>query len=62
MAFSTADIAALKAALATGAQRVRFADGREVWYRSLGEIRQIISQAEAEAGGAPPRQHSVAAF
>lgn len=62
MAFTTTDIATLKAALATGAVRVRYADGREVTYRSLDEIREILRMAEGDAGTSSGRQHSVAGF
>ena len=62
MAFSADDIASLKAALATGALRVRYADGREVTYRSLGEMRQIIDMAESDTGASSGRKHTVAGF
>lgn len=49
MAFTTADVDALKDAIATGALEVRYADGRQVKYRSLGEMRQILQMMNAEA-------------
>ncbi len=55
------DIAALKKALANGVSRVRFADGREVTYRSFEEIRSIIRMAEGDIGTATPRS-TVAGF
>lgn len=55
------DIAALKKAMAGGVIKVRFADGREVTYRSVAEIREIIRMAEADIGTATPRT-SVAGF
>ncbi|WP_374649085.1 phage head-tail joining protein [Rhizorhabdus sp.] len=55
------DIAALKKALAGGVLKVRFADGREVTYRSVGEMREIIRMAQADMGVATPRT-SVAGF
>lgn len=63
MAFAQSDIDALKRALATGAMQVRYADGRSVTYRSVAEIREILSVAEAEANGAGvKRQNTVASF
>lgn len=55
------DIAKLKAALAGGVLKVRFADGREVTYRSVAEVREIIRMAEADSGRSTPRT-SVAGF
>jgi hypothetical protein len=53
MAFSQTDIDAIKAALAAnaaqgGAQIVRFADGRQVQYRSVAEMREILALAQAD--------------
>lgn len=62
MAFTTADVAALERAMATGANKVRFADGREVTYRSLDEMRRILAMAQADVAGTSGRQHSVAGF
>jgi len=63
MAFTTNDITALKAAIATGALKVRFADGREVTYRSLSEMREILRLMTAEASPTPSRSRtSVAGF
>lgn len=62
MAFTTTDITTLKEALATGALRVRYADGREITYRSVAEVREILRMAEADAGASSGRQHSVAGF
>lgn len=50
MAWTQSDIDKLKRALASGARRVRFAD-REVEYRSLEEMREIIAQAERDVKG-----------
>jgi len=47
MAWTQADIDRLKKALGQGATRVRFAD-REVTYRSLNELREILSMAQRE--------------
>lgn len=46
--FTQADIDDLKKAIATGAMRVRYADGREVQYRTLAEMREtlVIMQAD----------------
>lgn len=62
MAFSADDIASLQAAMATGALRVRYADGREVMYRSLSEMREVLRMMQAEAGASSGRLHSVAGF
>lgn len=55
------DIAKLKAALAEGVSKVRFADGREVTYRSVAEIERVIRMAEKDSGTAKART-SVAGF
>lgn len=65
MAYTLDQIANLKDALASGALKVRFADGRETTFRSLKEIKQIISDAEGElatANGTPPIRRSLARF
>lgn len=46
------DLAALEAAIATGATKVRYADGREVTYRSLAEMLRIRDMMKAELGQA----------
>lgn len=51
MAYTQADLDALKAAIASGARRVKFGSGpdsREVEYRSLAEMRAIVADIEAE--------------
>lgn len=50
--FSQADIDQLKAAIASGALSVRYADNRQVQYRSLAEMREILRmmQDEVRAG------------
>jgi hypothetical protein len=65
MAYTTEQIANLKAALATGALKVRFADGRETTFRSLKEMKEIISDAEGEVAagnGEKPIRFSLARF
>lgn len=55
MAWTQTDIDTLKAAIATGATLVRFGSGpdsREVRYRSLAEMRDILAQMEAEVNPA----------
>jgi hypothetical protein len=47
MAWTQSDVDALKAALALGATRVRFAD-RDVTYRSLAEMKAILRDMEEE--------------
>ena len=51
MAFSSSDADALRAALATGAVKVRYADGREVTYRSLDEMERILGTIERAIAG-----------
>jgi roadblock/LC7 domain-containing protein len=49
------DIDALKAAMATGASKVRFGSGpdsREVTYRSLDQMRSQLAEMVAEVSGA----------
>ena len=56
MAFTQTELNTLERAIATGALRVRFADGREVLYRSLAEMRHLRDQMKAEVGStAAPR-------
>lgn len=62
MAFTATDIADIKAAIATGSLRVRYADGREVMYRSLKEMREILRMMEGEVAGASIQRTSVAGF
>ncbi|WP_156679355.1 phage head-tail joining protein [Sphingomonas profundi] len=51
MAFTSNDAEQLRAAIATGALKVRYADGREVTYRSLGEMRDILRMIQADMQG-----------
>lgn len=54
MAYSQSDIDALETAIATGALLVKFgagADSREVRYRSLAEMKQILSDMKASVSG-----------
>lgn len=62
MAFTQADVDTLKRAIATGALRVRYPDGREVQYRSLVELKAVLAMAQTDASGTPSRGHSVAGF
>lgn len=52
MAYTQADIDALKAAMASGAKRVRYSDGSEVEYRDMAEVQDILGQMEREVS--PP--------
>lgn len=52
MAFTSADISTLESAMATGALRVKFADGREVTYSSIAEIITALAMARAEVAAA----------
>ncbi len=62
MAYTAGDITALKEAIGSGALRVRYADGREVLYRSLAEMRQILNMMEGEVNGRNAQRTSVAGF
>lgn len=56
--WTSADLASLDAAIATGAMKVRFADGREVTYRTLSDMWSIRREIVSTLGGveAAPRQ------
>ena len=56
MAFTQAQIDALRAAIATGALTVRNANGEFVTYRSLAEMRQALAMMEGETAGATARR------
>lgn len=51
MAFSQSDVDELRRAIATGAMRVRYADGREVTYRTLAEMRETLTMMTDEVRG-----------
>jgi len=51
MAFTQSDIDTLRQAIATGARRVRYADGRDVEYRTYAEMRLVLTDMEAEVAG-----------
>jgi hypothetical protein len=56
MAWTTADLATVEAALATGALRVRYADGREVTYQSATELLKVRATiAGVVSTSRPPR-------
>jgi roadblock/LC7 domain-containing protein len=56
MAWTQSDVDTLKQAIATGAKRVRYADGREVEYRTLNEMERTLATMLAEVAPAnvPP--------
>lgn len=65
MAYTQQQVTQLKDALATGALKVRFADGRETTFRSLMEMKEIIADAEGElaaANGNGPVRRSLARY
>lgn len=53
MAFTQSDIDALKAAIATGALEVRYADGRYTRFRSLKEMRETLELMERDVRTTP---------
>lgn len=52
MSFSTSDLAAIKAAIASGELSVRTADGKQVELRSMPELLQAKAAIEAELAAA----------
>lgn len=52
MAFTAADVSTLETAAATGALRVRYADGSEVTYQSGGDLLRILAIARADVAAA----------
>jgi hypothetical protein len=58
MAWTQADVDALKQAIATGASEVILPD-RQVRFRSLSEMRQTLAMAEAEVNGGRPRTRAI---
>jgi len=63
MAFTSADLATIDAAIATGALRVKFADGREVVYQTGADLLRvrslIVGQISASAANPPARMTRV---
>ena len=59
MAYSQADIDALKRAIATGASKVRFSDNREATYRSLAEMKETLRDMEADVSPATAQSRTV---
>lgn len=51
MAFSQADRDTVATAIATGALRVRYADGREVTYQDGADLRAALALIDAELAG-----------
>ncbi len=47
--FTMEDVATLKRAIATGVMKVRYADGREVTYRSQAELERALVMVERKA-------------
>lgn len=57
-----ADIDAIEAALARGEARVRFADGREVQYRSVSDLRAALGVLTSRMTTAPMMRTTTASF
>lgn len=57
-----ADLDALEAALARGESRVRFADGREVTYRSVGELSAAIALLTPRVSSVPMMRTTTTSF
>lgn len=67
MAFTTTDLAAVDAAIASGELTIRAADGKTVTYRSMDELlkARAVMQAELAAANHRPRaypRHQLADF
>lgn len=65
MAYSQADIDALETAMGTGALKVRYADGREVTYRTLDEMERLLGRMRASVdpiGSASSRRRRYPAY
>lgn len=58
MAFTAADLSTIDTAIATGAMRVKFADGREVTYQTGADLlrARALIQSEIAAESATPPQ------
>ena len=54
MAFTQADVDALKKAIASGARRVRYADGSEIEYRDQAGLEAALARVLAEVSPPPP--------
>lgn len=61
MALSVADEAALLSAIAQGESEVRFADGRTVKYRTVGELREALALVRSERS-VPMNRTTLAGF
>lgn len=61
MAYSQAQLDAIKAAYASGVTRVSY-DGKTTEYRSLAEMREIIATIEADLAAQAGRKRPVAGF
>lgn len=53
MPYTQADLDAVNEVIATGARKVRFADGREHEARSLADLRSIRDEIAADLGRVP---------
>lgn len=53
MAFTQADVDALKKAIASGARRVRYADGSEIEYRDQPALEAALARVQAEVNPKP---------
>lgn len=66
MAFTQTDVDTLKAAIGSGAMKVRYADGREITYRSQAELERALKMARDEVaattGSDKPSRSFVAGF
>jgi hypothetical protein len=58
MAFTSSDLDAIKAAIATGELSVRTSDGRQVTYRDLSDLLQAKAAIEAEIASTSACRHS----
>lgn len=62
MAFSASDLATVEAAIATGALRVRYADGREVTYQSAADLLKVRATIAGEVNATRPPRSTLVRF
>ena len=62
MAFTQAQLLALEEAIACGTLKVRYADGKEVTYRSLQEMMTLRATMREDVGNASGIRQTLAEF
>lgn len=62
MARTQADLDAIDSAIASGLMKVRYADGSEMTYRTLAEMKSIRADIAGAVGATPTPRTSYASF